>query len=102
MLSGSVKIATPSASLRAMRIRVSWSARSSLGGADVDDQIDESATLRGDRLGGLFAQSAVLVRGDWFVGEHMDDDAGRHGFHVRTMHIDDSAIKQAQTSLFVG
>lgn len=72
-----------------------------LGGAGVDDQIDEAAALRGDRLGSLFAQSAVLVRGDRFLGEDVDDDAGRHGFHSRTMHSGGRAIKQAQPCLCV-
>lgn len=71
------------------------------GWAGVDDQIDELTALGGDRLGGLGAKSLVLVGGQRLFGEDVDDDAGRGGFHGRTMHRGHGAIKQAQTPLSV-
>ena len=70
-----------------------------LGWAGVDDQIDELTALGGDRLGGLGAKSLVLVGGQRLFGEDVDDDAGRGGFHGRTMHRGHRAIKQARPSL---
>lgn len=70
-----------------------------LGWAEVDDQIDESAALRSDHLGGLGVPARVLVAADRILGEDVNDDAGRGGLHGRTMHGRRRAIEQALPSL---